>query len=393
MALIVSSWFLALLIVLAGTVRAASAQTPEIIQAYDANGDLLYDQSELIALFLAEDGDIKAARAQNTPEEKLAAMAEDRAEDALTRACTVNCTTVTLAAVLGFLDDRAWGLGVTRQRIGWTGLEVRRFITDPADFKALPARSPAFFSYKRDNEAVDKDQVNVLGGVQIAKPQRAFGSSHYLTVAPGLEMAIDGSKPANESSIEVVAPTTYEFVRTGLPAVAGAMLTVTPKYLTDRDFERSGWELTLEGSVTSTAAARMGYVSWLGRQPDGGLSTALLSVFWRPSVRLETGEITDAAGNPRLLVLMEEGRYTRVTPRLAVTARPERWLPALNFSLDYFHRFNGPEGKSAGYGEVRMIYDLTKDRALSFGVVVARGSKPPDFAPINQVLVGFGLLQ
>lgn len=384
---------MAVFLVLAGAAQAAHAQTPEIIQTYDANGDRLYDRSELVALFLAEDAEIKAARAKKTSEATLTQTADDRAEDVLTRACTTNCTTVTLDSVLGFLDDRAWGLGVTRKRIGWRGLEIRRFVTDPADPKQLQSRSPAFFSYKRDNEAVDKDQVNFLGGVQIIKPQWAFGSSHYLNVAPGVEMNIDGAKKANESSIDIVAPVTYEFVRTGLPAVAGVAVTATPKRLTDRDFERKGWELTVEGSVTSKAAARMGYTSFLWRKAGQGLSTAVLSVFWRPSVRLETGEITNAAGNAKLLVLMQEGRYTRVTPRLMVNARPERWLPALNLGVDYFHRFNGPGDKSAGYGEMRVIYDLTADRALSIGLVVARGRKPPDFAPISQVLIGFGLLQ
>jgi hypothetical protein len=136
---------------------------------------------------------------------------------------------------------------------------------------------------------------------------------------------------------------------------------------------------------------RAGYTTAIGESTSGGGAVALL--FWKASVRFETGEISDAAGNSRLEVLQSEGQYVRVAPRLTATLRSERVLPGLSVGLDYFHRFRATRNADYSYGELRFIYDLTTDRSLSVGVVVTRGHKPTDFAKTDRVLIGFGFLQ
>jgi hypothetical protein len=377
------------------TAEMASAQTEETIRLYDANQDGRYDEVELTALFFDHDPEILQLRASGTPETALKKIARDRAVDVLTLRCD-SCTIAPLADVLLFVEERAWALGVTRKRLGWSTLAFRRFVTDTADPRQLsPDKRPFIFSYKRDNAATDKDQVNILGGIQAYKWLVNFGDvnipRHFVSAAPGVELDIDGSKKPFESSIEFGVPLAYEYAREGRLAVSGFIASLTPKYLTDRDFERSGWEIVYEGSLNSLALGRMGYTTWLGR--SNGPSSAIFAIYWRPSFRLETREITDAAGNEKLAALAKEGKYTRPTPRLTAVGRFERWLPALTLNFDYFHRMNGPDDLTYGYGETRFTYDLTADRTFSFGLVITRGRKPPDFARTDRVLIGFGFLQ
>lgn len=375
-------------------VRPVFAQTESEVRAADADQDGRFDHAELLALFLGADAEIKAMRAAGAPSADINALAEDRAEDVLTYRCG-DCATVSFSLVLAFIQERTWARGVTRERIGWRTLAIRRFATDGADPRqVLPDKRPFIFSYKRDNEAADKDQVNLLGGIQFYKAVWALdpATEHFVTATPALEMEIDGGKKSHESSIEIALPLSYEYSRAGRARFAGFTTAVTPKFLTDRAFERRGWEVVVEGHIASTLLGNMGYTSWLGREPDT-LSSSILSLYWRPSLRVETGRITNAAGNARLEALAEEGHYTRLVPRIVVVARPERWLPALSITADYFHRFDGPEGKSAGYGETRITYDLTAQRAFSIGLVITRGRRPPDFAPVDRILIGVGVLQ
>lgn len=382
-----------------GVASDAAAQDDSLEQQlgrYDRNVDMRLDREELIAFFLANDKTIADMRAKRIEEARLREEAALRADDALSYKCG-DCESVPLDRAAAFVRETIRTTSPRKFRLGWKGLSFRRFATDPADARQLgPDRRPTLFSYKRDTQAKDRDQVNWLGGLQLFRFIRNIDSGdvrhHFLIVTPGIEADIDGSKAANESSLDFAVPVTYEWERGARNhLVSGVAVTVTPKRLTDRGFDRKGWEVSTEVSATSLRLLRMGYTTAISESSEGRGAALLLS--WKPSLRFETGEITDAAGNSRLAVLQAEGTYFRVAPRLTATVRSERVLPGLSVGLDYFHRFRATTSADYSYGELRFVYDLTSDRSLSFGVVVTRGNKPPDFSKTDRILIGIGFLQ
>lgn len=388
------------IIALAATPRPAAAQDDtlvELLTMYDRDVDGRLDRAELTAFFLAHDKAIADLRAKHVDEPALRDEADLRADDALSYRCG-SCMTVAIEQAAAFVRDSIRLTTPRRFRLGWKGLSFRRFATDPADPRQLgPDRRPALFSYKRDAHAKVPNQVNWLGGIQLFRLVRNIDQGsvphHFVVLTPAVEADIDGSKPANETSLDFGVPVTYEWERGGgRKVVSGFSLTVTPKRLTDRDFEREGWELATELSTSSVPLLRMGYTTAVADDVTGGRG-ALLLVYWKPSLRIETGEITDAAGNTKLEVLQAEGRYSRVAPRLAATVRSERLLPGFTIGLDYFHRVRATRDADYGYGELRFIYDLNADRSLSVGMILTRGRKPPDFANTDRILIGFGFLQ
>lgn len=386
---------LALLVFMPAASADAADQVIEQLARFDKNTDRRLDRAELVEYFLVHDKVITELRKKGMGEPALRTEAELRADDALSYQCAT-CDSVSFESAGDYVRDNLRVTTPRKLKIGWRGLSFRRFATDPADPRQLsPDKRPALFSYKRDSQATDKDQVNWLGGVQLYRHvfdlTAAPVNEHFLTVVPAVEADIDGSKAANETSLEFALPITYEWerLRGAERVLAGLTLTFTPKRLTDRRFDREGWEFTTEASVSSVPFLRAGYSTPLADGPDG----AALLFYWKPALRLETGKITDAAGNAKLAVLAQEGTYSRIVPRITASARSERLLTGLSVGLDYFYRFHATDESDYDYGELRFTYDLTSDRSLSFGLVITRGHKPPDFVKTDRILVGFGFLQ
>jgi hypothetical protein len=360
----------------------------------DKDRDGFLDRTELVAYFLANDPVVATLKTNGASEARLRSEAETRARDAMTFESDL-AAPVKIDVAAAYVNRFATTLPPQKFRIGWPGFGIRRFVTDTVDPRSPKRDSKAaIFSYRRDNEATDKNQPNFLGGIQLGSWTSQLDSgqvpTHYLTVAPGVEADIDGGKKRTDSSVDIGIPISYQHTTTRrLALITGTTLTVTPKWNTDRAFERDVREVSISFAATSGRLARAGYVTGFGDDVSPALT-----ISWQPSVLLESGKVVDPAGNTKLEAIQQEGAYVRAGPRISATLRPAVLSTRLVLNFDYFHRF-GVAGKSvrAAYTESRAMVDVTPDGSVGVGVIYRRGHRPPDFGEINSVLVGIGILQ
>ena len=359
------------------------------LQRHDKSNDGRLDAAELRAYFLEFDPEIVRARAEGEAEAKLQERANDLAVDALTAFPTTISVTIKEASAFVNRRNRMLQPDV---KIGWRTLAFRRMVLDTADPRGSRIRRPSVVSYIRNNEAADKDQINVWGGVQLFQYRRDFGlnKNHTLAVGVGIEAEVDGSKKSVDSTIEGGIPITYEWSSTGDSFLDSVAIGLTPKFGTDRAFNREVRELVL-GVAPGISTLKLGYLQPIIGNRESGFG-AWLAMQWQAGLLLEQGHIADAAGNEKLARLAaSEPRYFRLTPTLSVALVPERLVPRLTLSSDYYQRFDETQDWSRGYSETRATYDLSKNIALT--VLYAAGHKPPDFAKTSKFIVGIGILK
>ncbi len=384
----------------------AIAVNEERLKHFDAsrNGQLEY--TELLEYLLSDELD--RAREQGFSERRLRELAEDWGVDLITADCDQEPCTLTInEETAAFINDFAKPSDVRKtaaelhraakkERVGWRTLGFKRFVTDPVSPRPFKAVRPVLLLAKRDNEAGEgekKDEFTFLGAVQLFSKtfeggRKANVPNRFFTFTPGIQMDIDTGKPAAESSLSAAIPLSWEWVA---PAGSSSpfssqVLMLTPTYLTDRDFDREAYELSLQWFFQARNVGS-GYYRYLGKKQGSGVRFT-----WAPTIELKTGKVEDAAGNERLQAIADSGDYQRAVARVTakfVSMKGKRSALA----IDYFHRYDFGESWDRGYLEAALTYDANKGKNVQLSLVYSKGKKPPAFEKRDELLFGIGLLQ
>ena len=351
----------------------ALADTFHALVRFDANADGELDESELTSYF----------------EEKGNKDAEDRAGDLLTRFCD-DCVTIPISKAAEVLARGNEESVEPKRHVGACRfLSIKRTVADEVDPRAAEGEFPSVFSYKRDTQAEDRDQINVLGAVEAFDCARDGGDPKILNItygaAMGVDFDVDGSVEANENTIEASLPLFWQRVSIDPDAfVTQLKLTVTPKFNTDRDFDREVVEGSAALTFQSRRLLRLGLKSHL-RSGD----KAIFSVWWQPVVQFEVGDIGDPAGNEDLAE--QDGQYSRLALRGDLILWPVMLSDRVAIKLKSTNRFNADESGSRSYTEATLAYDLTASGSVALTAVYRHGRKPPDFSVKDQWLIGIGI--
>lgn len=386
---------LALVLILGLVSLALRADIITDLAAFDDNGDGLYDHGELQRYFLAHDADIAKRRQEGASEEALTKVASERAEDALSFApeCDDGCDVISLDTVVQFSQERLRvTTKVTDPKFGWKGLGFERSVTDTPNPRQTKTAQPAIFSYRRDPNATDRDNVNIFGGARLYKNTWALDTAkatprNFFTVSTGIDFDLDGTKKPHENTIDFGVPLAYEWVAPGdsTDVFTGHIVTLTPKFGTDRAFDREVYSVDLLWSFTSLRFLRAGYLT---RFPRSALRPKA-TLAWTPTMQFEFGDVSDPAGNTDLEA--RQGTFLRVAPRIDLTFRPIALHERVSLGIKYFYRFDLREDWQRPYGEATLAYDLTPTGSVGFTVVYRRGRKPPDFKENDTTLIGVGI--
>lgn len=245
---------------------------------------------------------------------------------------------------------------------------------------------------RRDENATDRDSINIFGGARLYKNTWAINAKksvprNLLTISTGIDFDLDGTKKPHENTIDFGVPLAYEWVapRGSTGFFTGHVLTLTPKFGTDRAFDREVYNLDLLWSFTSERLLRAGYLT---RFPRAALRPRA-TIAWVPTVQVELGNVADPAGNADLDA--RKGTFLRVAPRIDLTFRPIAIHERLSLALRYFYRIDLREDWQRPYGEATLAYDLTPTGFVAFTVAHRRGRKPPDFKDTKTTVIGIGI--
>jgi hypothetical protein len=367
--------------VLSGALHSAAlAQTGLAIGNADTNGDGYVDRAELIAHHL---------RGKPVPVSQAdQALAESYADDVLTTYCTPICERLRTDEWTELEQDAARRQAeAERGKRGLFGLTFAREVTDAPNPRGDKFKGPFILSYVHDeepDEGVSKDQISILGGVRYPLLGHDLGNGLTVTVQPGIDADAPGGKGPEERSLTLGVPIGLTWTP-DLRFLESLTLGVTPKFNTDWPFERRVYEMSLSLSPTSAPLA-IGFVRPPRILRNGRMPWA--SGVWQPSVSLELGDVADPGKNEDLIAL--EGSYSRVAPRAQVTLYPTFLSYRLRLTWDGTRRFDLDGWDHRDLMETRLSYDLLLNGTAQFSIMHRRGYKPPAFARINQVVVGFG---
>lgn len=359
----------------------------------DASGTLDYSEAvELFSTALSRD-----PRAGQLSRLRLIQVAEDRAEDEVTRFGNIG---IPLAQVRPVSAIRATELAPATEEkarpLPWpcSGFAFKRSVTDAIDPRRSKTAAPVVFSVLR-NEEVDegkeRDQYTLLGGVQVCQLQWSLRPHHFLTFTPGVDLTSNGSDPVEKTTIAGGLSLAWDWTgRTAGGLVSGTTLVLTPRFITDRDFDREIAELGLSLTISSEVL-RSGYYRYFGSElKEGGQAFRWT---WLPVLGLAAGEVEDAGGN-ELLLPLEGGSYTRAKGALSASIRyrdPNRRLP-VSLILDLQNVVDLREDTDRSFGEVSLQHDLNRAGTIQLTLAYRKGRKEPDFAPKDEILFGLGVL-
>ncbi len=357
---------------------------------YDADGSGRLDENELKNLYLKEIAKSAAERTEAKAAEFAADLITFNSETESKGSIGVNTarklTELILQRMHSASESKDWV-------IGWRGLGFKRFVLDSANPRpGGKFIAPFVFSYRRDSTADKRDQLTVLGAVQLFQLSRDLDPDGISTVGvtPALELDIDTGKSGNESSLSASLPFYYTRAFTSR-WIESLSLAVSPTFGTDRDFNRE----VIEGTIALTPTSpnlQAGYI-WPRSGMDQNGQRPLFAVSWLPTFRVESGDVIDAAGNEDLERREMEGPYVRLTPQVDLFLYPWRLSERTTLQYQYFHRFDVANRHDYGYGEARFLYDIVAKGLVQFSVVYRNGRKPPDFGHVNDILIGIGIKQ
>lgn len=340
---------------------------------FDANGDGRLTESELTVYFTDQKN----------------ADPADATVDLLTKFACTDCTSIAVLKAAVALDRNRQAPSPPEAPIRPCDFfTVNRTVSDDPNPRAPESEFPAIFSYLRDKHADDTDQLNILGSVKLLDCAKNAGDPKLLNItyggALGIDSDVNGSAKPSENTIEGSLPLFWRWVSksAGKP-LTGFSFTITPKFSTDRAFDREVYEVAIKTSIRSPWLLRMGLISNVKR--DG---RSLLATWWQPTVQYEAGDVADPAGNEKLEKL--KGNYGRWAPRIDVIVWPCALNDRIALKANMTQRFN-VDGASHSYLEATATYDITASGSLAFTAVFRHGRKAPDFAAKDQWLIGIGV--
>mgnify|MGYP001415253771 CR=1 FL=1 len=371
--------------------QAAESELQSQLQAHDTNRNQRLDAAELKRYALAHDPVIARLRDQDISETRLDKAADDFAEDALSAldepadSISIEQAELFIRRVQEIADSE-----LKDRPIGWKGLQLSRTLTDSSDPRQKKFNDrPLVLSYSHDdNRDGKKGSFVALGSITLNTWTWESGGAPW-QLKPGIDLDVDSGKDGNQSSVDLAVKLSRFWSRPNSFFDSHA-LALTPKFRTDRDFDREAYEATIGWSFSSERMLRAGYMTWIGgtkSTPDD----AYVKAYWVPELKLEAGNVEDAAGNEGLQAIEDSGSYTRIAPQASLTIYPPFLSPRLSVTFDYTYRHDFEESWDRKFWQAGANYNLSKNVQLT--LLYRTGRKAPDFADTDTVLFGVGLLQ
>jgi len=361
------------------------------LKTADKNHDGWLERDELADYFLNHDKELLELREFGLGNVKLQEKANDFADDALSQKAQ-NATKINLDDAVFYVERRASLVAKdTEMKKWWPGFGLSRTLIDEADPRKTQMDDRPFvlsFSHdsKRQNE---KDLFAILGTVKLFDYNKDWRGGEF-QIKPGVDLDVDTSKEAKDSSVDFgVSFAHYWFNNDPDAILSSHVLSLTPKYETDRDFARKVYEVSLSWSFASPKILRSGYNTWIGgrqKSPDD----AWFRIYWKPELGLEAGGVQDAAGNEELQKIKNDGPYVRFLAGGKITVAPLFISRRLSTTFSYKNRWDLGEGWNKYYWTAEVDYNITK--TVQFTVLYRKGARPSSFTDTDTVLVGIGLL-
>lgn len=360
------------------------------LKAADKDHDGWLDRDELANYFLKYDKEMLELSDSGIKEEKLMEKALDLADDALSIRPS-NSTKITLEDALSYIKRRASLKAKEREIKLWRGFRISRTLTDESDPRKQTMDDRAFvIAYSYDKNRQDKKGLFMLLGTVTLFDYAKDWSGGEFQIKPGLDLDVDTSLEAVKDSVDVGLNFSLFWFNDNPDAILSShVLSLTPKYRTDRNFNRTVYEAALTWSFASKQILRSGYNTWIG----GGQKTpddAWFRIYWKPQLGAEAGRVQDAAGSEALQQIKDEGSYIRLSAGGKITITPLILAPKLSASASYTIRWDIRERWNKYYFTAEVAYDISKN--VQFTVLYRKGAKPPFFMDIDAVLVGLGIL-
>ena len=169
--------------------------------------------------------------------------------------------------------------------------------------------------------------------------------------------------------------------------VDSVLLRVSPEYLTDRDFKREAYQLSVNGSFSSKRFGHPGFVVC----PGGCDADDKSEFYWSPSIGVELGKVVDAAGSDKLILMKQDGAYVRLAPSLTMTYKPSAFSSNVSFQFQYTQRYDLKKGWDRGLGVLSLNYAIASNAFWSLSW--RKGRQNGTFEPIDTLLFGIGIRQ
>jgi hypothetical protein len=358
----------------------------------DTNHDGYLDRAELTQYFLEHDDKIIELRKYGLTEDKLRRLASDAADDALSSTKDVNADKISLEDGIFYIErKKILTAKDQKMKIGWPGLGFSRSLTDDVDPRKFEIDDrPLIFSYSHDRNRQDNEnQLTLLGSITFYQYDKDWPGGSY-QIKPGVEIDADTSKDVPSSTVDFGVNFARYWFSDSSAVFNSQVLTIMPKYSTDRRFERDVYEVGLSWSFSSIKILRAGYDTWFGGTQKS-TSDSWVRLYWKPELGLESGAVADAAHSDKLEKIKSDGPYARFLAGGKITITPTILSPRTNLTFSYKNRYDLDEHWNKHYWTAELDYNLAKN--VQFTFLYRRGEKPPAFTDINTFLVGIGITQ
>lgn len=257
-----------------------------------------------------------------------------------------------------------------------------RNVADPQWSRGKPYEAPFLLSASDDREK-DKSYIGIYGTIGYTFSDRP---GDYVWMG---SVKIDSSAGAEvkKSSVTFGMNWSKYLAPRSNSLVDMLLLRISPEYLTDRNFDREAYQLSMVGTLTSRRLGNSGYISC-----PGGCDVENTSEFyWAPSLGFEAGRVQDAAGSDTLTIVEQQGTYARLVPSVTMTYKPIAWSPKLSLQFEYAQRYDLTEGWNRGVGVFSLNYAIAPNAFWSLSW--RKGRQENTFQPVDTMLFGVGIRQ
>ena len=264
-------------------------------------------------------------------------------------------------------------------------LSLTRDIPDPLNAVGTPLHGPFIVNVTDDRKA-GKTTVGVYGTISYKLAESVDGGRWNASAT------IDSASTDKVEKSSVQVGLDYTAITGNAQSIDQIAVTVSPKYLTDREFKREAYQFSATAAFTSKRFLEPGYYICPDEKTEHCNEKSSAWVFyWVPSLGLEAGHVVDAAGNATLQQIAKEGTYYRLVPGLKAVYEPHWISPKISLSAAYRQRYDLTQGWNRGYAELSFLYQF--DPSLYFTTVYRKGRKDTTFDPIDTLFFGFGISQ